>query len=201
MLISKPFLSGILRDRSFINRVLSVVIDEAHVVSHWSKSFRKLYGELGIIRAFLARGTPIVAMSATLPRRVRRDVLAKLQFSRDPTQYDYINYGNDRPNVALIVRPIHNAIGSHSDTDFVIPDGVRTAEDIPKAFLYADNVIGGGEIEDYLTNRLPEDLRDQGLIRPYSAAFSQEYRTHLMELFREGKVRVLICTDAAGMVS
>lgn len=201
MLASKPFIARVLRNRNFVNRILSVVVDEAHVVSHWSKSFRKLYGELGMLRAFLPRGTPLVAMSATLPKRVRKDVLTKLQFPKNPAHFEFVNCGNNRPNVALIVRPIHNSIASLSDTDFIIPDGLKNAGDILKTFLYADNVLGGGDIEDYMTRRLPLELQDKGLIRPYSAGFSQEYRAELMCLFREGKVRVLICTDAAGMVS
>ena len=55
-------------------RILSIVIDEAHVVSHWGSDFRKKYGTLGILQALLPKGTPFVTMSATLGPRVRRDV-------------------------------------------------------------------------------------------------------------------------------
>ena len=40
-----------------------------------------------------------------------------------------------------------------------------------------------------------------GLIRPFNATLSQEYRSLAMAHFREGTIRVLVCTDAAGMVS
>jgi len=29
---------------------------------------------------------------------------------------------------------------------------------------------------------------------------SKKYRKRVMRLFREGKIRILVCTDAAGMV-
>src|SRR5215217_3255705 len=64
LLLSRRFIDHVLRDKQFTRRVLAVVVDEAHVVSHWGAGFRKRYGELGMIRAFLRRGTPIVAMSA-----------------------------------------------------------------------------------------------------------------------------------------
>jgi superfamily II DNA helicase RecQ len=179
-----------------------VVVDEAHVVSHWGSSFRKKYGTLGMLRAFLPRGTPVVALSATLPARIRNDVLSKLQFSKD---YVNIDVGNDRPNVSLIVRPIQHRLNTYADLDFVV-EGIKSRKDVKKTFIYADNIATGVEIIDHLTSLLPPELRDvvQGYdapFRPYNAALSKEYRKKAMSLFKEGHVRSLVCTDAAGMVS
>ena len=67
MMLSKRFVKNVLRNPEMRSRILSVVVDEAHVVSHWGSGFRKKYGTLGIVRALLPKDTPIVAMSATLP--------------------------------------------------------------------------------------------------------------------------------------
>jgi hypothetical protein len=48
---------------------------------------------------------------------------------------------------------------------------------------------------------LPETLRDSGIIRPYNAAYTAAHRKQKMKLFKEGVIRILVCTDAAGMVS
>ncbi|KAJ6451326.1 P-loop containing nucleoside triphosphate hydrolase protein [Mycena sanguinolenta] len=189
MALSRRFIREVLRNPEFGRRVLSVVVDEAHVVSHWGASFRKKYGTLGIIRAFLPRGTPIVAFSATLPARIRTDVLSKLQFSRN-----YLSIGNDRPNVSLIVRAIQHPLNSYADLDFVA-HGIKEK----KGFIYADNIATGVEIQDHVEELLPPELRGKGLIRPYNAALSKEYRREAMRLFKSGEIRILICTDAAGM--
>lgn len=180
------------------SRVLSVVVDEAHVVSHWGSEFRKKYGTLGILRALLPKGTPFVAMSATLPERVRKDVLVKLQFNQQ--KYLFLNLGNDRPNVSIVVRAIQNAMYTFSDLKFLIPENVGCVNDIPKAFVYADNVSGGLDMVDYLDGLLPTEFRGTGLIRPYNAALSTECRDLVMDLFKKGIIRILVCTDAAGMV-
>lgn len=198
MLQSKPFIGQVLRDSKFTRRLLSVVIDEAHVVSHWGSEFRKKYGELGRIRAFLQPQTSVVALSATLPDRVRSDVLNKLQFSK--SGYLDINVGNDRPNVSLVVRAMQYPMNTYADLDFVVPTNTACAEDVPKTFIYADNINTGTEIIDHLLELLPESLREAGLIRSYNAACSDEYRDEAMRLFRDGAIRVLVCTDAAGMV-
>ncbi|KAF8968226.1 P-loop containing nucleoside triphosphate hydrolase protein [Flammula alnicola] len=70
---------------------------------------------------------------------------------------------------------------------------------IKKGFVYIDDVKGGSEINDYLNARVDPKFRHYGLVRPYNAAMSKRYRKQLMKLFREGQVRLLVCTDAAGM--
>ncbi|KAF9477172.1 P-loop containing nucleoside triphosphate hydrolase protein, partial [Pholiota conissans] len=197
MILSKKFINNVIRKPEMSRRVLSVVVDEAHVVSHWGSGFRKRYGTLGVLRALLPKGTPFVAMSATLPERVRKDVLTKLQY--DQNKFTYLNLGNDRPNVSLIVRALQNPMNSYSDLDFLIPKDIRTGSEVRKGFIYADNVSGGLDMVDYIDGLLPTELRGTGLIRPYNAALSKECRDLVMELFKKGVVRIMVCTDAAGM--
>jgi len=181
-----------------IPRILSIVVDEAHVVSHWGSGFRKKYGSLGILRALVPKGTPFVAMSATLSDRVRRDVLSKLQFKAGT--YLDLMIGNDRPNVSIVVRAIHNTMNTYSDLDFLIPTGVTDPKEVKQAFVYADQISTAEGMEKRLYGISPESFRAAGIIRPYSSGYSVEYRTMVMALFKAGIVRILICTDAAGMV-
>ena len=127
-------------------------------MSHWGSEFRKKYGTLGIIRAFLPKNTPIVVVSATLPAQVRNDVLSKLQFGKD---YVNIDIGNDRDNVSIVIRGIQNKLNTYSDLDFVIP---RDPQQLKKTLIYADNIGTGMEIITHLTKLLPPHLREAGLI-------------------------------------
>jgi hypothetical protein len=99
------------------------------------------------------------------------------------------------------MRAIEHPMNTFADLDFVIPAGVQNASAINKGFIYADNYGSGVSIIDRLTEQLPENMRGLGLIRPYNAAFSKAYRREVMRLFKLGTIRVLVCTDAAGMVS
>jgi hypothetical protein len=92
-------------------------------------------------------------------------------------------------------------MNTYSDLEFLIPKGIRSADEVWKGFIYADNVSGGLDMVDYLDGLLPTELRGTGLIRPYNAGLSKECRDLVMELFKAGIVRILVCTDAAGMVS
>ncbi|KAL0061130.1 hypothetical protein AAF712_012050 [Marasmius tenuissimus] len=199
MLLSKCFIEEVLHWPDFAHHVAAVVVDEAHIVSHWGAGFRKKYRELGMVRTFLWKEVAMVVLSATLPACIRRDVISKLQIKS--TDFTLIDVGNNRPNVSLIVRPIHSTLSSFVDLDFVIPDGIQEPSSIPKTFIYYDNVMGAVDMENHLTGLLPEHLQNKRLIRLYSVAFSDKYKAKVMEDFKNGSVRVLICTDAAGMMS
>lgn len=199
MLQTRRFIEGVLRKPEFGSRCLSVFIDEGHCVSHWGAGFRKKYGTIGTIRAHLPRSTPFIVVSATLTARVRHDLVEKLQFH--PTNWHYINIGNDRANVAQIVRAIEHPLGTYADLDFIIPPTINAVTDIPKTMVYFDDILGGASMVDYLNSRVSEKFKDMGLVRPYNAAMSRTYRKNVMRLFYAGVIRVLVCTDAAGMVS
>ncbi|KAF8669026.1 Atp-dependent dna helicase, partial [Rhizoctonia solani] len=196
-LLSPRFIKDVLSTQEFTQSLLSVVIDEAHVISLLGADFRKLYGSLSILRAFLPQGIPFIALSATLTPRVYRDLIKRLEFRSD---HKFINEGNDRGNVTLISRKCVHPLETYRDLGFVVPPHVKERSDILKTFIYADSIEDGTGIVDYLTNEcLPTALQSSGLIRPYNASFSTPYRQLVMELFRRGLVRVLVCTDAAGM--
>lgn len=198
LILSKRFIKSVLRNPEMTPRLLSIVIDEAHVVSHWGSGFRKKYGSLGILRAIIPKGTPFVAMSATLSRLVRLDVLEKLQFEKGG--FVDLDVGNDRHNVSLVVCAIHNPMNTYSDLDFLIPVGAKDPSEVKKAYVYADQINAASDIEERLYSISPDNFRCAGIIRPYSAAYTSEYREGVMTLFKAGIVRILVCTDAAGMV-
>ncbi|KAH9853976.1 P-loop containing nucleoside triphosphate hydrolase protein [Lenzites betulinus] len=204
MLQSRVFINRVLRNARFPRRVLSVVIDEAHCVSHWGADFRKKYGTLGIVRAFLPRGTSMIAFSATLSPRVRRDLMSKLNFPKGGDHF--LNVGNDRSNVSIVVRACEHPLNSYADTDFIIPPSVRHTTDVLKTYIYADNIHVGTQIIDHLRARLISTSsltleEATAAIRPFNATMSHTYRTESMSQFRAGVIRILVCTDAAGMAS
>jgi superfamily II DNA/RNA helicase len=67
--------------------------------------------------------------------------------------------------------------------------------------VYADNIDVGQRIVRFLISLLPPHLQNAGIIRPYNARLTQCYRALAMKDLQAGNIRVLVCTDAAGMVS
>ncbi|KAK6984117.1 hypothetical protein R3P38DRAFT_2576560 [Favolaschia claudopus] len=111
----------------------------------------------------------------------------------------YRTIGNGRPNVSMVIRAMEHPANSYKDIDFVVPEDNQGPADIKLAFVYTDDIKDGGQLVDHLNARVHPRYRERGLIRPYNAGMSREYRAHVMSLFKAGVIRVLVCTDAAGM--
>ena len=199
MRTGKTGFAQLFRSKSFKSRIISIVLDEGHCISQWN-SFRPEYKEIGRLHSILPGCTFHIA-SATLPDYIMKDVLNILNIS--PTEIFLLHRSNDRPNVAIVVREARS-VSTYADLDFLIPSTLRLPSDIPKTYVYVDNIQTGGEIMDYLNTRLDQSSLSTsitGLVRPFNATLSPEYRTLAMEHFRAGNIRIMVCTDAAGMVS
>jgi superfamily II DNA helicase RecQ len=84
---------------------------------------------------------------------------------------------------------------------FLIPEGVKHPSEIKKTMIYADELQAPAGMDQYLYSLCPEEMQNSGFIRPYSATFPVSYRNEVMDQFRRGIICILVCTDAAGMVS
>ncbi|PIL28977.1 transporter [Ganoderma sinense ZZ0214-1] len=193
MLQSRTFTDRVLRNSTFMRRMLSMFIDEAHCIVHWGR-------------------TSASTVTATLTARVYRGIYSSLHFAQSEAQNVFVNKGNDRSNVSIVVRPFEHPLNTYADLDFLLPKTLRSPSDIPLTYLYVDHKVTGGEIIDHLISQLLEHPMNaarsdnihnrpvpSGVIRPFNANMSQAYRNNAMAQFRAGNVRILVCTDAAGM--
>ncbi|KAJ7826152.1 P-loop containing nucleoside triphosphate hydrolase protein [Mycena leptocephala] len=72
---------------------------------------------------------------------------------------------------------MEHPMNSYCDLDFLVDPKTRVLP--AKTFVYY--------------------FRARGLVRPYNASMSREYRDIVMQLFHTGIIWILVCTDAAGM--
>ncbi|KAJ7075016.1 P-loop containing nucleoside triphosphate hydrolase protein [Mycena belliarum] len=193
---SLDFGRKILAQPRFREHLRLVVIDEAHCVSLWGGSFRSEYAELGVLRGRVPSATVFAIASATLPVHVLDDVWAKLKIGKDAAT---VSMSNARPNVALSVRKIIHPDETKADLRFLLPNGATTAAEVPVSLVYFNQRI---ETED-ACDRLQSWAADLGIeksaIAFYHAKIGTARKRELERLLKEGKVRILCCTNAVGM--
>ncbi|CUA70962.1 putative ATP-dependent DNA helicase RecS [Rhizoctonia solani] len=194
-LLSDRIRNELLLNSTFKQLIISFIVDEAHCVSVWGSGFRKKYGLLHVIRTYLPK-VPVVAMSATLAPRVLRDVTAKLHMGQ---RYAFINVGNERPDLSIIVRRIQLPMSTFKNLAFIFNRVINHPHDIPKTFIFLDNKTQSYRAIQALNTFLPKHLQGLGLIRPFNARHSLKYRTDALNQFKKGNIRLFLCTDSVGM--
>lgn len=185
-----------LSKQSFYSRLRVIVVDEAHCISEWGGSFRPDYIDLGDIRGRIAQNVPVMAASATFPPFVLGKVIKQLHIRKDAA---FIRLTNARPNVALSVRVMKHSQASKADLRFVIPDGAKDAQDIPVQLVYCNSRVHCEDGADMIRDFLPPTI-SRDCVAFYHAKIGKARKRELEELLRKGEVRVLVCTDAVGMV-
>lgn len=172
-------------------------MDEAHCISLWGGSFRPDYAELALIRSRFPRNVPFLVTSATLPDHILDDINAKLQLS---ASIKSIRISNARPNVALSCRRMHHPDNSKADLRFLIPKGARKPEDIDVTLVYCNQRT----VTEDIVDRMRVWLRAEGIptscVAFYHAKVGEKRKRELEDDLRTGEIRILVCTDAVGMV-
>ncbi|KDQ51469.1 hypothetical protein JAAARDRAFT_110465, partial [Jaapia argillacea MUCL 33604] len=183
----------ILTKPSFSKDISSFVVDEAHCISQWGGDFRKEYGHIGELRAFVPRKIPFIVDSATLPPAVLDEIREKLFI--DPKDVFHVNLGNDRPNIYQEVR-IMSKPGDTRELDFLIQNA-RSAEDLPRTVVFVNSVVQCQEVWRELRKQLPDHLKDK--VAFLHAQRHPTAKEDVFEAFRDKNIRILVATDAAGM--
>ena len=171
-----------LRQPTFLHALRNVgvrrlVIDEAHCVSVWGHDFRPDYLTIGRARQALGN-PPLLAMTATAPPRVQRDILQHLGELR------IIAGDVTRPNLRLEVFRARN-------TD----DKLRHL----LAFCQANE--GSGIVYAGTRARCEELaalLRQHGIVAGHYHAGIPN-RAEVQDAFMEGRIRIVVATIAFGL--
>lgn len=186
----------ILKDQSFLCKLITVIIDEAHCVVNWG-SFRPEYRELGLLRYAIPASVPLFLTSATLPPVLLRDVRRLLHIRPNP--YEEI-MSNDRPNVAIMVRKITYPLNTFWDLSFLVPEGWTPAKEKPMLFLMMfDSIDVLQKALEFLRSRLPREHRK--MVLPFHSNMSEEHRLEVISLMKQGKILGTCASEGFGLVS
>ncbi|GJE85292.1 ATP-dependent DNA helicase RecQ-like protein [Phanerochaete sordida] len=184
------------RDPVFRDMLSAILVDEAHVIYQWGKNFRQDYNNLQTIRVSAGSHIPWGAFTATAPTHIFEEVYTSLSMGQTRPFWG-MDLGADRPNVELWVRRMEYSLRSFASLFALIPEPTNKPDDLPKTIFYFKSRKQARTACDLLRGLLPPHLKS--CLYAFTAVYSEEYKSTVMEWFRTGKVRWLFCTDAAGM--
>lgn len=154
-----------------------IVVDEAHCISQWGYDFRPDYLNIRQIRETV--DAPVIALTATATPEAAEDIMEKLGFSEKLL----IKSGFERPNLSYIVRKVQDKNGQLKS----ICEGVPGT-----GIVYVRSRRQCEEISDFLSS--------SGVSSSfYHAGLSPLQRTERQQKWKDGIIRVMVCTNAFGM--
>ncbi len=159
-------------------KVSVVVVDEAHCISQWGHDFRPSYLRISALREMLPT-VPFLALTATATKVVLDDILHFLKL-REPKIY---RSSFARPNIGFVVRSTTNKL---EECENIISKIEGTG------IIYCRTRKGVEAVADYLKS--VNHSADY-----YHAGLSPKLRTLKQKEWTDGKVRIIVATNAFGM--
>lgn len=157
-------------------------IDEAHCVSQWGHDFREEYAQLNVLKE-LRPDVPILALTASATPLVLDDISRQLTLKKPERRV----HGFYRPNLYYQVE----MCGGEDDK-------MRTLQKALSQFQEGRRLVYCG------TRRMTEDVAErlstvfEG-VGHYHAGLSTEERNRVQADYIEGRLRILVATNAFGM--
>ena len=154
------------------------------------------YSKLGQLRSYVPTTIPILATSATLAAAALHEVRDKLQISSKKSYF--VNLGNDRPNITPSVIQMKNASDYEALLELVV-EGVASPDDLTKTIVFTNSIQKTLDIMKFLHESLPSTCAHH--VDIFHALRLMCLKNRTLEWFRRGLVKILVATEAAGMVS
>lgn len=157
-------------------------IDEAHCVSQWGHDFREEYGQLGILKN-LRPDVPMLALTASATPVVIKDI-AKILKLLNPEK---MVHGFYRPNLFYQVETCTN---QDSKMRYLVQ--ALHQHQTGRVLVYC----GTRKMTEEVSGELQKQFQQVGF---YHAGMASEERHRIQQEFADGKLRILVATNAFGM--
>ncbi len=166
-----------------LNRQIALfAVDEAHCVSQWGHDFRAEYTELHILKT-LRPDVPILALTASATPTVLNDIAKNLKLVKP----ERMVHGFYRSN-------LYYQVEACADDDHKSAWLMQSLEQTPKGRILI--YCGTRKITEEVSGFLQSKISDVGF---YHAGLSAKERTETQENYANGKLRILVATNAFGM--
>nr|BFD60725.1 hypothetical protein CKG001_28320 [Bdellovibrio sp. CKG001]BFD64139.1 hypothetical protein BdHM001_28200 [Bdellovibrio sp. HM001] len=158
-------------------------IDEAHCVSQWGHDFREEYAQLGILKK-LCPDVPVLALTASATPTVLDDISKQLQLKKP----ERMVHGFYRSNLFYQVELCEDEEAKMA----LLLQGIKQTPE-GRIIVYC----GTRKVTESIAAFLQKKFGAQ--VGFYHAGLTSEQRNSTQEAYAEGKLRILVATNAFGM--
>jgi superfamily II DNA helicase RecQ len=189
-LISPGFGNLSKNDSEFAVRVSVIVVDEAHLLNTWGKSWRKAFTQIGWVRA---RFNNVVLVALTATMRGGEYIGSVCHFlGLHRGQFHLIRKSNVHPDVQVLFRTLYSGIGGKK-----FPELLWVLRDGRKTIIFCRTINLGFRIFEYLCAHAEANNSNiKKRVRLYNSLNWPEYNAQTRRLMEDDTdCQILIGTD------
>lgn len=185
----KTFQQAIARNEPWL-----VVVDEAHLVLHWGRTFRKDYNGIGKFIDSLKHRPVVLALTATAPLEDRKEIQESLHMNAPYEQILSI----DKPNLSIVVKNVSDKRSKHPMQHLVcmlkqIRNAIDQQKDDGRVIVYCLTP----DYVDITFNYLAKIYGEDNLAKTHGK-LSKEKRTENEDSFINGETWIMVASSAFG---
>lgn len=171
-----------------------VVVDEAHLVLHWGRTFRKDYEKIGKFIDGLKHRPVVLALTATAPLEDRKEIQKSLHMNAPYEQ----TLSTDKPNLSIVVKDVTDKRTKHPKQHLVymlkqICKAIDKQEGNESAIVYCLTPDYVEMVYNYLYG-----IYGQDNIAKTHGKLSREKRAENELSFINGERRIMVASSAFG---
>ncbi|XP_003391641.1 PREDICTED: ATP-dependent DNA helicase Q-like SIM [Amphimedon queenslandica] len=204
LLCSKDWIN-VFQSPSFVERLVGVIIDEAHCVKKWGSDFRKEYSKLGELRGFFPPKVHIMALTATASAASRKEIIKVLGMLKP---HMIIRCPN-KPNIKLVVEEMRDD-GLDEVMKPLVEELKRKRTDMDKTIIFCRSYKDCASLYFYCKDELKDSFTDPPgypnvskfrMVDMFSACNSSVIKNQIVASFSSpnSRLRIVIATVAFGM--
>lgn len=157
------------------------------------KAFRPAWGRIHEVKALIPSSVPWLMVTATLATYEIPIIRFSLLL---PENIKITNLGNNRPQIFYRCQPMSEQMKTFGDiTALVIP---KSGEPLRSTMIFFDDRATPHQVHEQICKLLEPTLHHQ--VAVFHSLRSEPAKKEVMRKFRNGDIRILLCTEAAGMV-
>ncbi len=192
-------------DVKFRKQISCIIVDEAHCVSTWGRSFQSAYLKLRMLQYILQDEVQWYLTSATLSPEVLKDVISIIDL---PNKTEVYQKSNDRPNIHLAIHTMTHTLCSHFDLAFLLPvtsesnllDTDWKRRNVPQFLVYCNSRADTVSMALFLCSRLPPSANAWSHVVWFHSGMTSGFKKGIIRRYEAEDIWGICCTDACGMV-
>ncbi|XP_061166282.1 recQ-like DNA helicase BLM [Saccostrea echinata] len=189
------------KSEEYRRRLQLLVVDEAHTQNNffWGEGrtdedpFREWFSKIQELRS-LCPNVPVLALTATAGPTQRSKILKCLCFRPG---YELVLDSPDRRNIKITVKPIKNNDTIDKVFDWLIKDLRHHREQLPRHVVFCNSI---SDVTKIYFAFIKNCRQNRSNFEMFHSKTDDEIKNKIREdMATEGHIRILICTNAAGM--